>query len=73
MNYEIFKAAVIVAVLAAAILILSAIGESRDLIEEYQEWNTERRRAEYRAKAYKAMRERQVKQSNRENLWRAMK
>lgn len=44
-----------------------------ELIEEYQEWNTERRRAEYRTKAYKAMRERQVKQSNRENLWRAMK
>lgn len=68
-----YNLAVTVAVLAAAILILSAIGESRDLIEEYQEWNTERRRAEYRAKAYKAMRERQVKQSNRENLWRAYK
>ena len=68
-----FNTAVTIAVLAATILILSAIGESRDLIEEYQEWNTERRRAEYRAKAYKAMRERQVKQSNRENLWRTMK
>jgi hypothetical protein len=68
-----FNTAVTIAVLAAAILILSAIGESRALIEEYQEWNTERRRAEYRAKAYKAMRERQVKQSNRENLWRTMK
>jgi hypothetical protein len=68
-----FNTAVTIAVLAAAILILSAIGESRDLIEEYQEWHTERRRAEYRAKAYKAMRERQVKQSNRENLWRTMK
>jgi hypothetical protein len=68
-----FNTAVTIAVLAAAILILSAIGESRGLIEEYQEWNTERRRAEYRAKAYKAMRERQVKQSNRENLWRTMK
>lgn len=68
-----FNTAVTIAVLAAAILILSAIGESRDLIEEYQEWNTERRRAEYRTKAYKAMRERQVKQSNRENLWRAYK
>ena len=68
-----FNTAVTIAVLAAATLILSAIGESRELIEEYQEWNTERRRAEYRAKAYKAMRERQVKQSNRENLWRAMK
>lgn len=68
-----FNTAVTIAVLAAAILILSAIGESRDLIEEYQEWNTERRRAEYRAEAYKAMRERQVKQSNRENLWRAYK
>lgn len=68
-----FNTAVTIAVIAAAILILSAIGESRDLIEEYQEWNTERRRAEYRAKAYKAMRERQVKQSNRENLWRTMK
>ena len=68
-----YNLAVTVAVLAAAILILSAIGESRELFEEYQEWNTERRRAEYRAKAYKAMRERQVKQSNRENLWRAMK
>lgn len=68
-----FNTAVTIAVLAAAILILSAIGESRELIEEYQEWNTERRRAEYRAKAYKAMRERQVKQSNRENLWRTMK
>lgn len=68
-----FNTAITIAVLAAAILILSAIGESRDLIEEYQEWHTERRRAEYRAKAYKAMRERQVKQSNRENLWRTMK
>lgn len=68
-----FNTAVTIAVLAAATLILSAIGESRELIEEYQEWNTERRRAEYRAKAYKAMRERQVKQSNRENLWRTMK
>ena len=68
-----YNIAVTVAVLAAAILILSAIGESRDLYEEYQEWNTERRRAEYRAKAYKAMRERQAKQNNRENLWRAMK
>lgn len=68
-----FNTAVTIAVLAAATLILSAIGESRELIEEYQEWNTERRRAEYRAKAYKAVRERQVKQSNRENLWRAMK
>lgn len=68
-----FNTAVTIAVLAAAILILSAIGESRDLIEEYQEWNTERRRAEYRAKAYKAVRERQAKQSNRENLWRAYK
>lgn len=68
-----FNTAVTIAVLAAATLILSAIGESRELIEEYQEWHTERRRAEYRAKAYKAMRERQVKQSNRENLWRTMK
>lgn len=68
-----YNIAVTVAVLAAAILIMSAIGESRELIEEYQEWNTERRRAEYRAKAYRAMRERQAKQSNRENLWRAMK
>lgn len=70
---KMFNAAVTVAVLAAAILIMSAIGESRELIEEYQEWNTERRRAEYRAKAYRAMRERQAKQNNRENLWRAMK
>lgn len=68
-----FNTAVTIAVLAAAILILSAIGESRDLIEEYQEWNTERRRAEYRAKAYKAVRERQAVEKNRESLWRAMK
>lgn len=68
-----FNTAVAIAVLAAAILILSAIGESRELIEEYQEWNTERRRAEYRAKAYKAVRERQAVEKNRESLWRAMK
>lgn len=68
-----FNTAVTIAVLAAAILILSAIGESRELIEEYQEWNTERRRAEYRAKAYKAVRERQAVEKNRESLWRAMK
>ena len=68
-----YNLAVTVAVLAAAILILSAIGESRELFEEYQEWNTERRRAEYRSKAYRAIRERRAKQSNRENLWRAMK
>ena len=68
-----YNIAVTVAVLAAAILIMSAIGESRDLYEEYQEWNTERRRAEYRARAYKAMRERQAVEKNRESLWRAMK
>lgn len=61
------------AVLLAGLLIAYAINESVILYEEYQEWNTERRRAEYRAKAYKAVRERQIKQSNRENLWRAMK
>jgi hypothetical protein len=68
-----YNIAVTIAVMIAAFCIMYAISESRDLIEEYQEWHTERRRAEYRAKAYKAMRERQVKQSNRENLWRAMK
>ncbi len=68
-----YNIAVTAAVLIAAFCIMYAISEGRTLIEEYQEWNTERRRAEYRAKAYKAMRERQVKQSNRENLWRAMK
>ena len=68
-----YNIAVTIAVLAAAILILSAIGESRDLIEEYQEWNTERRRAESREKAYRAIRERRAKQSNRESLWRLIK
>ena len=68
-----YNIAVTAAVLIAAFCIMYAISEGKTLKEEYQEWNTERRRAEYRAKAYKAMRERQVKQSNRENLWRAMK
>ena len=68
-----YNLAVTIAVLAAAVLIMSAIGESRDLIAEYQEWNTERRRSEYRAKAYKAMRTRQAVEKNREMLWREYK
>lgn len=68
-----YNTMITLAVLLAGLLIAYAINESVILYEEYQEWNTERRRAEYRAKAYKAVRERQIKQSNRENLWRAMK
>lgn len=68
-----YNTMITLAVLLAGLLIAYAVSESLTLYEEYCEWLTRKRREKYRAKAYKAMRERQVKQSNRENLWRTMK
>ena len=69
MNYEIFKAAVIVAVLAASFLLLCAISKSMELKAEYNEWSTQKRRAKYRAPAYKQMNKRWTQHENRETLW----
>lgn len=72
MNYEIFKAAVIVAVLAAAFLLLCAISKSMELKAEYDEWSTQKNRAKYRAPAYKQMNKRWTQHENREALWRRL-
>ena len=69
MNYEIFKAAVIVAVLAASFLLLCAIDKGMTLKEEYDEWSTQKHRAKFRAPAYKQMNKRWTQHENRETLW----
>lgn len=72
MNYEIFKAAVIVAVLAASFLLLCAISKSMELKAEYDEWSTQKNRAKFRAPAYKQMNKRWTQRQNREALWRRL-
>ena len=72
MNYEIFKAAVTVAVLAAAFLLLCAISKSMELKAEYDEWSTQKRRAKFRAPAYKQMNKRWTQHVNRDELWKAV-
>lgn len=72
MNYEIFKAAVIVAVLAAAFLLLCAISKSMELKAEYDEWSTQKNRAKFRAPAYKQMNKRWTQRQNRDELWRRL-
>lgn len=69
MNYEIFKAAVTVAVFAAAFLLLCAIDKAMELKAEYDEWSTQKRRAKFRAPAYKQMNKRWTQHVNRETLW----
>lgn len=69
MNYEIYKAAVTVAVFAAAFLLLCAISKSMELKAEYDEWSTQKNRAKYRAPAYKQMDARWAQHVNREKLW----
>ena len=70
MNYEIFKAAVIVAVLAASFLLLCAIDKGMTLKEEYDEWSTQKRRAKYRRSAYADVYRRRCQSVNRDELWR---
>lgn len=70
MNYEIFKAAVTVAVLAAAFLLLCAISKSMELKAEYNEWSTQKRRAKYRRSAYADVYRRRCQSVNRDELWR---
>lgn len=72
MNYEIFKAAVTVAVLAAAFLLLCAISKSMELKAEYDEWSTQKRREKYRKPAYKQMNKRWTQHENREELWQVV-
>lgn len=72
MNYEIFKAAVTVAVLAAAFLLLCAISKSMELKAEYDEWSTQKNRAKYRAPAYKQMNKRWIQHVNRDELWKVV-
>ena len=72
MNYEIFKAAVTVAVLAASFLLLCAIDKAMELKAEYNEWSTQKRREKYRKPAYKQMNKRWTQHENREALWRRL-
>lgn len=72
MNYEIFKAAVTVAVLAASFLLLCAIDKGIALKEEYDEWSTQKRRAKFRAPAYKQMNKRWTQHVNRDELWKVV-
>lgn len=72
MNYEIFKAAVTVAVLAASFLLLCAIDKGMTLKEEYDEWSTQKRRAKFRAPAYKQMNKRWTQHVNRDELWKVV-
>lgn len=72
MNYEIFKVAVIVAVLAAAFLLLCAIDKAMELKSDYDEWSTQKNRAKFRAPAYKQMNKRWTQHVNREELWKVV-
>lgn len=72
MNYEIFKAAVTVAVLAASFLLLCAISKSMELKAEYDEWSTQKRRAKYRRSAYADVYRRRVQSGNRDELWKVV-
>lgn len=67
-----YNIAVTAAVLIAAFCIMYAISEGRTLKEEYDEWSTQKRRAQYRIPAYKQMNKRWTKRQNREALWRRL-
>lgn len=72
MTDEIYNAAAAVFVLAAGIMLLAALSKARELYDDYTEWSTLRRRAKYRAPAYRAVAERRTLKNNRQELWRRL-
>lgn len=67
-----YNIAVTAAVLIAAFCIMYAISEGKTLKEEYDEWSTQKRRAKFRAPAYKQMNKRWTQHVNRDELWKVV-